>query len=61
MLPENVLLTIVRGAKSFEELRKIDGTEYAIFCEACLAMGLVIDNSEWDNALFEAYIWAAGA
>ena len=31
------LLTVVKGARSFEELRSVDGTEYATFKEACLA------------------------
>jgi len=55
-----MLPTIVHCAKSFEELGTIDGTEYAIFREACLALGLVADNSEWDDALFKASTWATG-
>jgi len=56
-----VLLTIVCGVKSFQELRTIDGTEYAIFREPRVSLGLVDDNSEWDDALFEASTWATGA
>ena len=56
-----MLLHIVRGAKSFEDLRTIAGMTYATFREACMALGLVADNSEWDDALNEASTWATGA
>jgi len=49
-----MLVTIVRGAKSFDDLRTIDGTKCATFREACMTLGLFIDNSEWDDALNEA-------
>ena len=49
-----MLLHIVRGAKSFDDLRTIDDTTYATFCEACMTLGLVADNSEWNDALNEA-------
>jgi len=55
-----MFLHIVRGAKSFDDLRKIDGTMYATFREACMTLGLVADNSEWDNALNEASTWETG-
>ena len=38
-----MLLIIVHGANSFEELRKIDDTRYATFHEAWSALGLVAD------------------
>jgi len=56
-----MLLTIVRGAKSFDGLRTIDRTKYATFSEACMTLGLVADNSELDDALFEASTLATGA
>jgi len=56
-----MLLHIIRGAKSFDNLRTIDGTMYATFHETCMTLGLVADNSEWDDALNEASTWATGA
>ena len=41
-----MLLIIVRGAKSFDDLKIIDGTKYATFGEACMTLGLVADNNE---------------
>jgi len=56
-----MLLIIVYGANSFQELRPIDGIKYTIFCEACVALELVADNNKWDDALIEASTWATGA
>ena len=55
-----MLLHIVRGAKSFEDFQTIDGTTYATFNEACMTLGLVADNSEWDDA-HEASTWVTEA
>jgi len=52
-----MLLTIVRGTNSSEELRTINGTEYVTFHKACLALELTANNSERDNALFGAWHW----
>ena len=41
-----MLLHIVPGAKSFEDLRTIDGKTYATFRKACMTLGLVADISE---------------
>jgi len=56
-----MLLTIVRGATCFNDLRTFHGMLYPTFREACCAMGLVSDNNEWDDALTEAATWATGA
>ena len=53
-----MLLHIVHGAKSFEDLRTTDGTTYSTFREACMTLGLVV---EWDDALNEASTWATVA
>jgi DNA replication protein DnaC len=50
-----LLLTVVRGAKSFEDLRTYDRpTPYPTFYEACRARGLLEDNGEWEQCLREA-------
>ncbi|EAU86521.2 transcriptional factor B3 [Coprinopsis cinerea okayama7 len=48
------LLTVVRGARSFQDLRTYDGIEYPTFREACLARGLLEDDGEWRQCLQEA-------
>ena len=49
-----LLLTCVKGAISFEHLRTFEGTEHATFKEACIARGLLEDDSEWHQCLEEA-------
>ena len=42
-----LLLTVVRGATSFEHLRTVDGTVCSTFKDACIALGLLEDDGEW--------------
>jgi len=42
-----LLLTVVRGATSFENLRTVDGMVYPIFKGASIALGLLEDDGEW--------------
>ena len=51
------LLLHVCGAKSFEDLRSIDGIIYSSFKDACNALGLLSDDTEWHNTLVEAAIF----
>jgi hypothetical protein len=37
----------------------MDGTEHDTF-DACIAMGLFVDNNEWHQTLEEAGLWALG-
>ena len=43
-----MLLSIVCGATSFENLRTVDGIVYPSFKEACIALGLLQNDEEWD-------------
>jgi len=43
----HLLLTLVRGATSFENLRTVDGIVYPTFKGACIALGLLEDVGEW--------------
>ena len=52
-----VLLLQVRGATSYESLRTVDGRVYDTNREACLARGLLEDDSEWNSALNEAEVF----
>jgi len=42
-----LLLTVVRGAKSFEDLRTVDGIQCETFKGACIALRLLEDDGEW--------------
>ncbi|KAM0859110.1 hypothetical protein ACQ4PT_047400 [Festuca glaucescens] len=53
-----MLLTVVRGAFSFEDVRTYGGRVYDTFKEACRARGLVGDDSEWFFLFDEAIVWA---
>ena len=48
------LLTIVKGATSFEDLRTLDGVLLPTFKEACKQRGLLVDDQEWIQCLDEA-------
>ena len=49
-----LLIMIVKGSWSFEVLRSFEGIEYPTFKAACLAWGLLEDDSEWRQCLQEA-------
>ena len=56
------LLTCVKGATSFEDLRTLPGQDQpcATYREACLGRGLLEDDSEWKKCLEEASQMATG-
>ena len=56
-----MLLNVVKGATSYEDLRTISGVLYPTFKDACQAMGLLGDDSEWREALREASVWGSAA
>ncbi|KAJ3706867.1 hypothetical protein LUZ61_010572 [Rhynchospora tenuis] len=51
---QRMLLNSVRGAASFEDLRTVNGVLYNTYKEACNALGLLHDNSEWLYTMQEA-------
>lgn len=53
-----MLLMVVRGAKSYEDVRTYEGITYSTFREACQARGLIGDDTEWASLFDEAIIWA---
>ncbi|XP_010256222.1 PREDICTED: uncharacterized protein LOC104596665 [Nelumbo nucifera] len=53
-------LTYVEFPKSFYDLKTINGTHYDTYKTACMALGLLEDDNEWNHALMEASIWATG-
>ncbi|KAK9725314.1 hypothetical protein RND81_05G136000 [Saponaria officinalis] len=53
-----LLLSIVKGPTSYEDIRTYNGTTYPTFKEACYARGLLDGDKEWNDALQEASRWA---
>ncbi|XP_044578963.1 uncharacterized protein LOC123261436 [Cotesia glomerata] len=54
---KNIITLLDECAKSFEELRTVNGTLYDSFTSTCLAAGLIEDDQEWRRTLNEAIIW----
>ena len=48
------LLTVVRGPKSYQDLKCFDGVLYSSFQDACKARGLLQDDGEWRLCLKDA-------
>src|SRR5216684_6834626 len=55
-----LLLTVVKGATSFEDLRTFQGVLHPTFREACIAQGLLEDDNKWHQCLEEAKHMAVG-
>nr|XP_027098951.1 uncharacterized protein LOC113718236 [Coffea arabica] len=55
-----MLLNIVKGPRSFEEIRTINGVVHPTFKAACQALGLLGGDEEWHNAIREAANWQTG-
>ena len=49
-----LLLLNYRGAKSFDELKNVNGVWYMKFSETCLTLGLIDDDEEWSRAMQKA-------
>lgn len=49
-----LLLLHIRGARSYEELRTVDGKLCDSFREACIQLHLLADDTEYANAFHEA-------
>nr|DAD25034.1 TPA_asm: hypothetical protein HUJ06_026498 [Nelumbo nucifera] len=52
------LLQIAHGATSFEDMRTVNGVTHDFYKAACITLGLLDNDNEWDYALIEASIWA---
>jgi hypothetical protein len=55
-----MMLTIVKGPKTYEEIRKVGDIQFLSFREACFAMGFLNDDMEFIGAIREAYQWGSG-
>jgi hypothetical protein len=55
-----MLLNYIKGAISYEHLRTVDGTKHDTFKDTCIAMVLLANDNEWDQALEKVSLWASG-
>ena len=55
-----MLLNVVKGARSFKEIRTINNVVYSDFRSACYVLDLLDDDKEWHEALNHASHWASG-
>lgn len=55
-----ILLTHISGAVSFDSLRTVNGQVCRTFKEACIHLGLLQDDCEWNLCLHEASIMQTG-
>ncbi|XP_019180459.1 PREDICTED: uncharacterized protein LOC109175614 [Ipomoea nil] len=53
------LLNKIRGPKSYEDIRTVNGVQYDSFRDACYARCLVDDDNEYVDAIDEASHWAS--
>ncbi|XP_058793045.1 uncharacterized protein LOC131665274 [Phymastichus coffea] len=52
-----LLLLHVKGAKSYNDLKTVDNVLHPSFTAACLALGIIEDDDEWNKAMREAVSW----
>ena len=55
-----MLLNVVKGTRSFKEIRTVNNVVYSDFRSACYAFGFLNDDKEWHEALNHASHWASG-
>ncbi|XP_042005907.1 uncharacterized protein LOC121754649 [Salvia splendens] len=53
------LLNVIRGATSYEDIKCVNGIQYATFRDACYALGLLDDDKEYIDGITEASLWAS--
>jgi hypothetical protein len=56
-----MLLMIVKGATSYEDIKTYNSILYQTFKEACAARGLLSDDNEWYKAFDEVVNWATSS
>ena len=56
-----MLLTIVKGPLSFEDLCTWNGVIHPTLKSACVACGLLDSDDQWDRSLTEAELWQEGS
>ena len=56
----SLVVNEIKGARNYKDLRTINEVVYTAYKEACFALGILGDDSEWSNALRQAAQWATG-
>jgi hypothetical protein len=56
-----MLLTVIKGPTSFEDLCTYDGVVHSSFKSACIVRGLLDSDEQWDRSLTEAELWQGGS
>lgn len=54
-----ILLNIVRGCQSYDQLYDFNGVRYLSFKDVCYARGLLDDDKEYVDAITEASFWGS--
>ena len=49
-----MLLHMIKGPTSFQEIKTIDGRVSQTYREVCLKLGMLENDKQWENALAEA-------
>lgn len=52
-----LLLNIVKGPTSYEDIKRINGVDHQTFRDACYALGLLDDDKEYVDIIVEASHW----
>src|SRR4051794_13827869 len=55
-----MLLTVVRGPQSFEDICTVAGVLHTTFKAACTALGLLEDDHKWVDCFMEATVYTTG-
>lgn len=53
-----MLLNIIKGPRTFAEIKTINGITFSTFKDACYALGLLESDKEWHDAIEEASHWS---
>ena len=54
------MLTHVKGATSYIDIKTVNNVTYSTFREACLALGILTNDTEYVEAIREAKDWGSG-
>jgi len=54
------MLTVVKGPRTYEEIRKVGDVQHLSFRDACFAMGFLNDDKEYIGAIRETFQWGSG-
>ncbi|KAF1872320.1 hypothetical protein Lal_00016618 [Lupinus albus] len=55
-----MILTVVKGATCYEDIRTVSNIQYSTFRNGCFAMGILQDDREYIKALKKTYDWGSG-